>query len=376
MGLGTEFTFHFGNFFSHILIQDELPDLDDLVREFQPDAPILLVCDKNTESLAQKIAAGRREIALLTLESGEKEKTWDSVEKILDAGRSAGLGRDGLFIGVGGGVIGDLVGFAASIYMRGAQFCLVSTTLLGMVDAAIGGKTGVNLFGIKNLAGTFFPARRIALPLSVLESLPEREFKSGMAELIKTAVLASDDFLGLVKNLIKLKESGIKNPEYRVCLKECVCRAVAFKGKIVESDPCETGKERFMLNLGHTFGHALEGAMGPGELSHGEAVAWGMVRACELGLALGLTPSKLAGEITKILSDCGHETSAPHPLIKSQGLLWNALQSDKKRSARKLKFIVPGQEGGCIVSAEDFPLLGGKEGEDLIRKIINVGQLI
>ena len=297
---------------------------------------------------------------------GESAKTWDSVEKILRAGKEAGLGRDGLFIGTGGGVIGDLTAFASSIYMRGAKLGLVSTTLLGMVDASLGGKTGIDLAGIKNLAGTFYPADLVFAPLDVLDSLPEREWKSGMAELIKTAVLDSDVFMDLVNKLIDTgKTKGRNTPAYRECLKECVSLAVSYKGRIVEADPRETGNERPLLNLGHTFAHALEGAAGLGVLSHGEAVAWGMVRSCELGAALGVTPPGRAKEITGIIKRYGYETGAPHPLVNSAEKLIDIMKADKKNIAGKNRFIVPGAKSAQIVSVED----------SLVRKTI-VGECL
>jgi 3-dehydroquinate synthase len=374
----TEFNFTFGSKFCKTLIQTKPPSIHDLVRIFKlknsGERQIVIVCDSNTAGLAGAIVEDR-EIPILVLESGEKYKTWDTVQKILKAGLSAGLGRDGIFIGVGGGVISDLTAFAASIYMRGTRLCLVSTTLLGMVDAVLGGKTGIDLFGLKNLAGSFFPAELVVLPLSALDTLPENEFKSGMAELIKTAVLASDDFLELVKKLVKLeKEESRKSGVYQECLRECISRAIAFKGKIVEEDPFETGNRRILLNLGHSFGHALETAAGLGALSHGEAVAWGMARACELGVVLGITPSSRAAEISDIISNYGFETKVPHPLVSmtnTQDAMMKAILRDKKKAGKNLRFVVPGEKSAVVISAENYHLLQGEDGEKLIYKIMN-----
>ena len=385
----TEFDFTFGSYSSRVVIREQTPPLLELTGEFingkreSKESAVLVVCDTHTQSLAGDIArrdAGGRTVPMLVLESGENSKTWESVEKILRAGRAAGLGRDGLFIGVGGGVIGDLTAFAASIYMRGARLCLVSTTLLGMVDASLGGKTGIDLLGLKNMAGTFYPAGLVVLPLAALDTLPESEWKSGMAELIKHAVLDSEYFFTLLKKLIRLEKenrntsSFRQTPAYRNCLMECISLSVAYKGRIVEADPRETGKERPLLNLGHTFGHALEGAAGLGAISHGEAVAWGMARAAELGTALGITPPARAKEITEILDDYGYETRAPHPLVNNANCtetLINAMGGDKKQINGRLRFIVPGAEGARIVSAADTPGLDGSDGKELLRKIIS-----
>ena len=373
----TEYNFTFGNYPSRVLIQEGLPSIRELTGESAPGDPVTMVCDINTEGLARKIldeTADTGKIPLLVLPEGEKSKTWESVEAILKAGRAAGLGRDGLFIGVGGGVIGDLTGFAASVYMRGARLCLVSTTLLAMTDASLGGKTGIDLLGLKNMAGSFYPAGLVFMPLAALDSLPEGEWKSGMAELIKTAVLDSREFLDVMKKLLSLQEGGRNSPDYKECLKECISRAVAYKGSIVEADPRETGNQRALLNLGHTFGHALEAAAGLGEVTHGEAVAWGIARACELGTALDITPPERAREITEILVRWGYETRAPHPSVNrvnSTDLLINAMLGDKKRTAGKFRFIVPGAESARIISATDTPALEGSKGDSLLRKILN-----
>jgi 3-dehydroquinate synthase len=251
-------------------------------------------------------------------------------------------------------VISDMTAFAASVYMRGVAVALVSTTLLGMVDAAVGGKTGFDLFDIKNLVGTFYPASRVYMPVNSLESLPVREWKSGMAELIKTAILDAEDkngeFLALLASL-GTASLDAQATESSDALVECIARSVRLKGRIVEADPKETGAERITLNLGHTFAHALESSAGLGRLSHGEAVAWGMARACDLGLALGVTPPSRAAAIMALLRSFGYELTTPYPLGDIK-LFMNALNSDKKKKAGKITFIVPSAVGTELVSGE------------------------
>jgi 3-dehydroquinate synthase len=219
-----------------------------------------------------------------------------------------------------------------------------------MVDAALGGKTGFDLLGVKNLVGTFYPADHIFMPVSVLATLPGDEWKSGMAELIKTAVLDTGDMLKLLGSLggvsfyRGLPDSGV--------VSELIARSVAVKGRIVEADPRETGSERALLNLGHTFGHALESAAGLGVLSHGEAVAWGMVRSCELGLLLGITPRDRAGEIAGLIRSFGYETASPHPLLKDPGVFFDALGADKKKRGGKPAFVVPAAQGAVLLPAD------------------------
>jgi 3-dehydroquinate synthase len=361
----TEFAFNFGGFPSRVVIREDLPSMEELAGAGPSEGgKFLFVCDNNTEALARKIA-GNETAPFCVLPPGEGSKTWSSAERVIFSAREAGLGRDGVFIGVGGGVISDLTAFCASVYMRGVSLRLVSTTLLGMVDAGLGGKTGFDLFGIKNLAGTFYPAELVWMPVSSLDTLPGREWKSGMAELLKTAILEGGGFFNLAKTL----------NESRNELASCIARSAAFKGRVVEADPRETagtGNARAILNLGHTFGHALEAASGLGVLSHGEAVAWGMVRACELGGVLGITPGERALEIQKTLEVFGYEIRAPHPFCTDPGAFMKALGGDKKKKNGKLKFVVPARQGAEL--AEIDGTSGGSKnssGEELILKIIN-----
>ncbi|MDR2808194.1 MAG: 3-dehydroquinate synthase [Spirochaetaceae bacterium] len=344
--------FTFGIYSTQVVIRPEVPELNAISGGADR---VLLVCDNNTEQFASAIDPT---VPRCVLAPGEDGKNWASVEKILVAAQNAALGRDGLFIGVGGGVISDMTAFAASVYRRGARLCIVSTTLLGMVDAAVGGKTGFDLFGMKNMVGTFYPAELVYMPTNVLETLPEYEWKSGMAELIKTTILdTDDDFFSLMPSLLKIGPG----------LDRVISRAVSIKGRIVESDPQETGDERVLLNLGHTFGHALEASVGLGVLSHGEAVAWGIARACDLGEYLNITPSARADAIRNLLSSAEYEITAPHPVLRNKQAFWQALASDKKKRAGALRFIVPAAHGACIVNA-------GKIDQSVLESIISGGR--
>ncbi|MDR1220999.1 MAG: 3-dehydroquinate synthase [Treponema sp.] len=365
-----KFTFTFGGIASTIYIEKAIRDIH-AIRGAEGIAGSgdarLLVCDENTAGIAARIAAGEsagaqamsQTCGICVLPAGESAKNWVNVEKILKAASDAGLGRDGVFIGVGGGVITDMTAFAASVYMRGAKLALAPTTLLGMVDAAVGGKTGFDLFGIKNFAGTFYPSPLIVMPLESLSTLPGREWKSGFAELLKTAVLDdNDDFLDRVGRL----KDAFSAPDFpanmaqdsflREELLACIARSVEIKGRIVEEDPKETGTRRRLLNLGHTFGHALEASAGLGRLTHGEAVAWGIARACDLGRSLGMTGRDRAEKITGLLDSFGYETRAPHPGMKETGRFMEALFNDKKKKAGKLAFVVPEQRGCGVVFIE------------------------
>jgi 3-dehydroquinate synthase len=372
-------TFQFGAFTSSIHIGWNFPSAGQIAKASGREEAVfrpLFICDENTRPLAEKIA-GRDgvpgKILRCVLKPGESAKNWDSVEAILRAAAAGGLGRDGVFIGVGGGVVSDLAAFAASIYARGCGLCLVPTTLLGMVDASLGGKTGFNLLGLKNAAGSFYPASHIYMPLKSLETLPPGEWKSGMAELIKTAVLEGEDLAERVSSLARgfppaSFTAGFPGDFIRRLLKNgaeelshCVFRAAEIKGRVVESDPRETGGERRLLNLGHSFGHALESSAGLGTITHGEAVAWGLARACELGHALGITPRERAEKIIALLRSFGYQLDAPHPLMSSEEAFQKALAGDKKKTAGKILFVVPNARSACTVPAED---------KSLVKKII------
>jgi len=310
----------------------------------------LVIADENTVSIADKVGGGKN-LPRCVIKSGEENKNWQTVEQILACAHESGLGRDGIFIGVGGGVIGDLTGFASSIYMRGCRLALVCTTLLGMVDASVGGKTGFDLFGIKNLAGTFYPAQAVFMPQDCLATLPQKEWKSGMAELIKTAILAGGDFLDVLAEISPKDFSDTNKLLSGDALGKCIERTVQYKGAIVSEDMRESGK-RMLLNLGHTFGHALEASAGLGNISHGEAVAWGIVRACELGTALGVTPKTRAQKITEVIASFGYDCACPHRLAGNSDALLNAMKSDKKKKQGKLTFVVPDEKSASFFTLE------------------------
>ena len=343
--------FKFGEFTTDVHIRGEIPVVENIIT-LANNKP-LIVCDENTSFIADKICNGNI-FPRCVLKSGEENKNWQAVESILAAANEAFLGRDGIFIGIGGGVIGDLCGFAASIYKRGCRLVLVPTTLLAMVDASVGGKTGFDLFGIKNLAGSFYPAQTVYMPIASLSSLPQREWKSGIGELIKTAILDNDSFIDMlseIKKQITETKDFSKLPECDL-LGKCIERAVLVKGRIVSSDPKELGKKRALLNLGHSFAHALESSCGLGNISHGEAVAWGIARSCELGIALGVTPQSRAFKIRELIETFGYCCACPHPITPDTESFFAALKRDKKNKQGKLTFVVPGKKSALLAALE------------------------
>jgi 3-dehydroquinate synthase len=290
----------------------------------------------------------------VVLPAGERAKAWTWAEKIMAAALRAGLGRDGRMVGVGGGVICDLTAFAASLYMRGCRLALMPTTLLAMVDAALGGKTAVNLAGAKNLVGTFYPADELVVWTPALATLPPRELRCGLSEAIKTALLGDAELLELLRaRRIDLLRA---DPE---ALGQTVRRCLAVKGRIVENDLRESGG-RAALNLGHTFAHALESATGFRRYRHGEAVAWGLGRALALGVALGVTDRLLAAELRALLEAYGFELGNP-PGVEAKQLL-AAMRADKKRRDGALRVVLLARVGRAEVRAvEEEPVLAALE---------------
>jgi 3-dehydroquinate synthase len=287
---------------------------------------VLYVYDTNTHALFADPS-----LPSLTIAAGEEAKSWSSVERILQGGLDHGLDRAGTFVGVGGGVVGDVAAFAASIYMRGVRVVLFPTTLLAMVDAAVGGKTGINFGGYKNMVGSFLPAAEVHIGLEALASLPEREYHSGLAEVIKTAALGDEELFALLE-----KEQRRVMGRDTAIMGDAVRRCVLVKTRIVEQDLTESGMRAF-LNLGHTFAHALESVSGLGVITHGEAVAWGMGRAVALGRRLGRTDPSYADRMLDLLHTYGFRTQLEGLGVEE---LLSAMGKDKKTSAGALRFVM------------------------------------
>ncbi len=307
----------------------------------------LFISDEHTSSLFQISKAKQ-----LVLEAGENGKTWSSVEKILQKAVDDGLGRDSIFTGIGGGVVCDLAAFAASVYMRGTGLSLVPTTLLAMVDASLGGKTGFDFSGYKNVVGTFYPAQEIIICTDVLGTLPQREYRSGLAEVIKTALIGDADLL----NILETERSKVLSGEKEL-MTSVIRRCLSVKGNIVEQDFNEKGVRAF-LNFGHTFGHALESASCFTGYTHGEAVAWGIRKAIGLGELLGITESCYAKRVYSLLESYGYPCDAPE--ISPTSLL-TAMKQDKKKREGRIRFVL--QKTLC-----DTAVLA--VGEDIVLKFL------
>jgi 3-dehydroquinate synthase len=261
----------------------------------------------------------------------ESAKNLHSVEHIARSLSRAGADRKSLLIAVGGGVVGDVAGFAAASYLRGVTLIHIPTTLVAQVDSSIGGKTGVNLPEGKNLVGTFYPPRLVITDPELLRTLPEREFRGGLAEVIKHATIADEKmFAMLEKDLEKVLRRD------RESLNFLIPRNVQIKARVVSRDERESGL-REILNFGHTFGHALESVTRYRRYQHGEAVAWGMIAAAFLGHEVGLTHADDVSRIVALIRRLGPLPPWPH--VPPAALL-AAMRSDKKSRSGILRFVL------------------------------------
>lgn len=259
---------------------------------------------------------------LISIPDGEQYKTLETVAGLYSQLVRSGLDRGGVVIALGGGVVGDTAGFAAATYLRGVRFMQVPTSLLSMVDSSVGGKVGVDLPEGKNLVGAFKQPSAVLIDPDVLATLPAKEWRCGMAEVIKHGLLADHSLL----------DRGLHTPE-RVA--ELIARAVQVKVDVVQRDPYEAG-ERAHLNLGHTFGHAIEQASGYA-WSHGEAVAVGLVAAARMSSRLGLCGEDVPTLVEDILTETGLPTRIGDLSIDT---LWSAMHTDKKWAVGKRRFVL------------------------------------
>jgi shikimate kinase/3-dehydroquinate synthase len=307
--------------------------LGGLLREHAPEGPLVLVADENVGPLyAERAAASLRRadyrVQVAIHPAGERAKTLETAAGMWRAFLQAGLERRSTVVALGGGVTGDLAGFAAASFLRGISWVAVPTSLLAMVDASLGGKTGVDLPEGKNLVGAFHPPRLVLADPQTLGSLPEAELRSGLAEVVKHGVLADPALFAACAEGFEAVKSDLAG---------LVRRAMAVKIAFVQADPYEKG-ERMVLNLGHTVGHALEVVSGY-RMRHGEAVAVGMVVEARLAERLGLAPAGLSGRIAAVLAGLGLPVEVPSGL--SHHALVRAMGVDKKKSAGAVRFTLP-----------------------------------
>ena len=322
----------------------ELDHIADLSARLAGEREVYVVYDRNVEWVAgffdfaqndkdgAAIKAGTRSMAI---DTSEERKSMDTVMEICRWLLERNASRKALVVAVGGGITSDLAGFAASIYKRGIRYANVPTTLLAQVDAAIGGKTGVNFLEYKNMLGAFHMPEFTAICPEVLKTLPERQIRAGLAEMLKTFIIADADAYSRAVSSGK----SAQNPDGDLILK-----AAAIKEAIVERDPFEKG-ERAKLNLGHTFAHAIEHkALERGDdILHGEAVAIGIIMAAEMAEREGVAEKGLAARLRADFESLGLPTECPY------GDLEEAMRKDKKAEGGKVKYVLPVEIGKVIV---------------------------
>ncbi|GGK12233.1 3-dehydroquinate synthase [Luteimonas terricola] len=296
------------------------------------------VCD------ALRAARPDARVETCVLPAGEASKTLAGFGVAIDALTALGATRDACVYALGGGVVGDLAGFAAACWMRGIDCVQLPTTLLAMVDSSVGGKTAVDLPAGKNLVGAFHPPRAVFADTSTLRSLPDRELRAGLAEVVKYGAIVDDGFLHWLAG-----HAGALLEREDAALAEAIARSCAHKAAIVERDPFEHG-ERALLNFGHTFAHAIEVEQAYDGLNHGEAVAVGMVLAARLSARLGLAGDGDADALCHLLERFGLPVTLPRGL--DPGALVERMRLDKKALAGGLRFVLWDGPGRARVVAD------------------------
>ena len=332
-----------------------LEQIGEMLAQRRLKAPVALVADEHVaplygEKVLRSLQAAGLESRLALIPAGEQHKSLQTVDALWEAFLDGGLERGSTVLALGGGVTGDLAGFAAATYLRGVAWVAAPTSLLAMVDASLGGKTGADLPRGKNLVGAFHPPRLVLADPSALASLPEAELRSGLAEVVKAGVIGDEA-------LFRLCASGWQ--AVMGALDRVVQRSMAVKVRLIQEDPYEKG-QRAALNLGHTIGHALEAGSGY-KLRHGEAVSIGMVAAARMSERLGIAQPGLAEEIAAALQGLGLPVAAP-PAMDWETIL-QGMRVDKKRSGGALRFALPVHIGKVQVGIEVPDV-------DLIRSVL------
>ena len=282
-------------------------------------------------ALQQALAPHYARVLTLELPDGEVHKDWACLNLIFDRLLAEGCDRKTVLFALGGGVVGDMAGFAAACYMRGVPFVQVPTTLLAQVDSSVGGKTGINHPQGKNMIGAFYQPARVVCDLDTLATLPERELSAGLAEVIKYGPIADADFLDWIE--LNLDALLAREP---AALAHAVQRSCELKAAVVAQDEREAGL-RAILNFGHTFGHAIEAGLGYGQWLHGEAVGCGMVLASELSVRLGLVPAAFAARMQRLCERARLPVRAPD--LGAERYL-ELMRVDKKSEGGALRFVL------------------------------------
>ncbi|MFI3318735.1 MAG: 3-dehydroquinate synthase [Rikenellaceae bacterium] len=304
-----------------------------------PKGRVIVITDGNMDRLYGLQLADYEKIIIGT---GETIKTLNTMEQIYTQLVEMGADRKTFLLGIGGGIVSDITGFVAATYMRGVDFGFVSTTLLSQVDAGVGGKNGVNLGGYKNMVGTFNQPKFVICDVDMLSSLSKREMRAGLAEVIKSAIIADAELFAMLEG-VSFEELIADNQK----LSQIVISSVRVKADIVEKDERESG-ERRKLNLGHTFAHAIE--KGSSAMIHGEAVAVGTIIATNIALRMGLISKEDAARIVALHEKMGYDLQSPVPMVK----MLKSITKDKKAEQGYIYMVLPTAIGSCTVRKMSF----------------------
>lgn len=336
-----------------------LDSIGNLVGRRFPGAKCFVVSDANVMNIyGAKVIKSLREAYIetrsLSFAPGEESKTMRTVESILAELKRAEMTRSDIIIALGGGITGDMAGFAASVYLRGIRFVQIPTTLLSAVDASVGGKTGVNMGGHKNQIGTFWQPSMVVIDPVAMDTLPGREVACGMAEVVKYGCICDPQIISLSGKLAEIAATpgfGRQHSMVHELLEKLIVACVSIKARIVEADERDTG-ERMLLNFGHTVGHAVEKCTG-GRIQHGEAVAIGMVVMARSAETQGTCPTGYTDKLAEILEGLGLPTVCP---VSKEDIL-EAIRTDKKRSGQRISIVVPDNQGFCSIESMDMARL-------------------
>lgn len=333
-----ELTIQGGSGTSQLLVGERLANLT----RYVPDGRPIIITDENIQHI---YGSQFPDANIITIGCGEKNKTMETLAKIFEQLIALEADRSSYIVGIGGGIVGDITGFAASTYMRGVRFGFVATSLLAQVDATVGGKNGVNFKGYKNMVGVFNQPDFVIIDIGLLKTLPSKEIACGLAEIVKHACIADAGYFNYIENHI----DEINTLDEPVML-HLVHQSVIIKTNVVNQDEREAG-ERRKLNFGHTLGHAFEKTLG---ISHGEAVSAGMILAAELSVRRGLLSETAFTRIKTLLG----RLKLPKTIDFDRDAVFDALKKDKKRQRETIHFILLKKLGQAVIETVTIEEIG------------------
>lgn len=314
---------------------------DSILNQLDDLSHAVILADEAVQSWASQLESAlsskSARVSTAMVPSGEPSKSITQFQQLLEWILAEGGDRRSVVIAVGGGVIGDLAGYVAASFTRGIRFIQVPTTLLAMVDSSVGGKTGINLPGAKNMVGAFWQPSLVLIDTDVLSTLPDRSYLSGLAEVIKYGVIDDSEFF----EWLEQNSAGLVNRD-SAAMRYAVQKSCESKANVVGEDERETSGRRAILNYGHTFAHAIEATAGYGALLHGEAVAIGMQMAARLAIDLGMCGDELLTRQTALIEACQLPTTYPAANVDD---MLPVMMRDKKVAHGKLRFILPTKIG-------------------------------